>query len=574
MDRITKSLLKSFAEVENFGDLPESVQFEHFCNFSVLSQEYSDTFSIDDVACGSGGDTAIDGLGIIVNGNLVTLEEEVEDLVKMNGYIEAKFVFIQAKTSSEFDSGSIGNFCFGVKDFFNDSPKLNRNSDIVRLSKLKDLIFDHGDKMRVNPVVKMYYVTTGSWQNDANIQGRVDSEKSDLFGTELFSQVEFYPVDASEIQKLYRKTKNKVSASFNFPNRVLMPDMKGVDQAYTGVLPAIEYMKIITDENGEIRKSLFDDNIRDYQDLNTVNKGIKLTLESDSKDKFAIFNNGVTLVARELKVTRDIFKIEDFQIVNGCQTSHVLFGGRIQLPAEVHVPLKVVVTTDEEVTNEIIKSTNRQTAIKEEDLSALTDFEKKLEQFYVSFEGKKRLFYERRPKQYANESVVTKVSIITRAIQIKAYSSIFIEEPHRAGRYYGTLSKELGGKRLFSPLQKLLPYYFSGYLHFKLDSFFRSGSISSVYKPFRYHILMVVRILIEDGEMPNPTANKMDSYCEKMCDIAWSDVKILNAFKQATIIIDTVGTDDSRETVKTIQFTDNVKSEAKKAVATRKAERR
>jgi hypothetical protein len=39
-------------------------------------------------------------------------------------------------------------------------------------------------------------------------------------------------------------------------------------------------------------------------------------------------NNGVTIIARDLRRTAQKFFIEDYQIVNGCQTSHVLFEQR------------------------------------------------------------------------------------------------------------------------------------------------------------------------------------------------------------------------------------------------------
>jgi hypothetical protein len=38
-----------------------------------------------------------------------------------------------------------------------------------------------------------------------------------------------------------------------------------------------------------------------------------------------LMNNGVTIIARHLQPTGNRFHIEDFQIVNGCQTSLCCF---------------------------------------------------------------------------------------------------------------------------------------------------------------------------------------------------------------------------------------------------------
>ena len=63
------------------------------------------------------------------------------------------------------------------------------------------------------------------------------------------------------------------------------------------------------------------------------------------------------------------------------------------LQMECNVPIKLVFTDDEEVTQEVIKSTNRQTPIDENDLVALTKFQRDLEDYYVGFSDEKRLLY-------------------------------------------------------------------------------------------------------------------------------------------------------------------------------------
>lgn len=66
--------------------------------------------------------------------------------------------------------------------------------------------------------------------------------------------------------------------------------------------------------------------MRDWQDYNPVNSEMKQTLASDTlRARFALMNNGVTIIAKTLRTTGNRFYIEDYQIVNGCQTSHVLF---------------------------------------------------------------------------------------------------------------------------------------------------------------------------------------------------------------------------------------------------------
>ena len=71
MDRITKSLLTEFTLEQDIASLPEDKQFEHFASFLTIGKFLSEGFNTSEVVIGSGGDTGIDGLAIIVNGSIV-----------------------------------------------------------------------------------------------------------------------------------------------------------------------------------------------------------------------------------------------------------------------------------------------------------------------------------------------------------------------------------------------------------------------------------------------------------------------------------------------------------------------
>ena len=80
--------------------------------------------------------------------------------------------------------------------------------------------------------------------------------------------------------------------------------MPQVEQAFLGILPADRSLELVTDEEGEIRKALFYDNVRDFQGDIDVNADIRKTLRSSDRKRFCVLNNGVTVVARALKSDR------------------------------------------------------------------------------------------------------------------------------------------------------------------------------------------------------------------------------------------------------------------------------
>ncbi|MBR7650626.1 hypothetical protein KC223_26125, partial [Klebsiella pneumoniae] len=108
MDAITSSLLKSFSTIHGLDEEKESVKFENFCSYSVITNIIRTTFDLESVHTGDGGDCGIDGCAILVNGKLVFDTDEIDELRDTNKYLDVDLIFIQSKTSSSFDSGFIG----------------------------------------------------------------------------------------------------------------------------------------------------------------------------------------------------------------------------------------------------------------------------------------------------------------------------------------------------------------------------------------------------------------------------------------------------------------------------------
>lgn len=549
MDRITESLITELLTTLEINSEGEAKDFEKLANHTVVSNEYNKTFDIEAITVGEGNDTGIDGIAIIVNGQLVESTEEVDDLLEKNNFLEIEYILVQSKTSSSFDSSGINTFIFGVQDFFSLKPKLVRNEDIKKFAEVSNYIFQKAPKFRENPSIKLFFVTTGKWTDDTNLRAVIDSGINALEQTNLFEIVHFTPFGARELATAYRKTKESISTTITFNNRITIPKINGVSQAYIGLLPFDEFLKIVSDDD-DILLNVFEDNVRDFQgDNNDVNGGIAFTLNSEDSEIFSVLNNGVTIVASSISPTGDQFTISDYQIVNGCQTSNVLYNNR-KGPniSKVSVPVKLIATTDEEVKTRITLATNNQTPIKKEQLAALTQFQRSLEQYYNSFTGDSKIYYERRSKQFNSDNSVLKSRIITVPYQIKSFAGMFLDEPHNVTSYFGSIVKRLneGKAPIFDKDHTFSPYYTSAFTYYKLESFFKKGSIDASYKKVRFHILMLFRILNgKDALPPFNSPRKMDKYCEDLLAILNEETKALKAFKKCVDVIDNSGFDKS-----------------------------
>jgi AIPR protein len=565
MDRITKQLIVDLLTTQEKQESTISGDFEYFCNYSIVSNEYNRTFDADVITIGGGGDTGIDGIAIIVNGFMVEDQNEVDDLLESNGYLEVIYLFIQSKTSSNFDTALMHKFYFGVFDFFSENPQLERNENITKFVDLSDYILSKASHFRQNPTCKMFYVTTGVYkEDDPNLEAVRIHSITQLETYKLFNKLKSFIYGANELGKLYRKTKYPTSAEFVFANKVTLKDTEGINQSYYGVLPFREFKNIMIDSNGNM-KSVYNDNVRDFQgENNPVNKSIAETLEGENPNFFSVLNNGITIVASKSRSSGNNILIEDYQIVNGCQTSNVLFENRNnEALDEMDIPIRLIVTEDEDIKSKITVSTNNQIAIKKEQLTAMYDFQKNLEQYYNSIEGDGRLYYERRSKQYNTDPSIIKRRIITIGNQIKSFSSMFLENPHLVTSYYGSIVKKIGDSthsEIFGKDHEFAPYYLAGLTFYRLDSLFNSGVIDLKFKKVKFFVLMLVPKIISDSKLQHfNSRRKADEYCDPIIQILNNNRKTEELFNKAVDIIDKSNIDlDDKQLIKSKEMTQSI----------------
>jgi hypothetical protein len=297
-------------------------------------------------------------------------------------------------------------------------------------------------------------------------------------------------------------------------------------------------VRLIADESGQIRKSLFADNVRDFRgEDNPVNASIARTLRSSERDRFAILNNGVTIVARDLRVTGDKLYMRAYQVVNGGQTSHVLFNEQGVLDATVWVPIRVVGTDDDDLTTAVITATNSQTPVAAQELNSRSQFERDLERYFNTFDGPKALYYERRSKQYSDATEIEKVRIITRDQLVRAFAAMFLNEPHRATGYVPTLMEQLN-VRIMSNDHKLEPYYTAAFGHYKLEFFWRNKQLDAGFKPGRWQILMAARHIAVGGAVGRLNSREIAASAGKLNELLWVDSDALALFKKAIKAVD------------------------------------
>jgi AIPR protein len=524
MDRVTAGLLSTWLANHGAQIMDESTQFEHFVNFIILPRQNDQQFTVDDYSCGTGGTIGIDGFALTVNNELIPGLDELEDALSGIRHIEAVITLVQAKRSSSYDLGDLSIFADASVDLLtrDEAPHPGLSIPAQMLKRL----FGASSRFLSNPICRLYYVATGTWHEPAPLISKIENTTEILEQSNLFSRVDFHVWGAKQIQDNWRAIDTATEVTIQFDQRTTLPDMPGIREAYLGVLPGAEFVKLVTDDEGDIRKTLFFDNVRDFQGDNEVNQDIERTLTSSEAKHFCVLNNGITAVARDLGVTGNRFTLRDFQIVNGCQTSHILHRHRKVLDG-VFIPFRLIVADDDEVTNSITRATNKQSQVTAENLLALAEVQKRIEAYFNSFEGDDphKIYYERRSRQWSGTQVRGTWRVITLRNLMQTFASLYLRIPHTAARYYGDL-RQRAGTEVFADTHHPAYYYSAAYAFCKLDHFFRNAAVDRELKPVRYHLLSGVRVLYTGSLAPEKiesTDRRAEVACIGFNKFLWDD---------------------------------------------------
>lgn len=493
---ILKGMLQEFAQRHELtGEQPDR-QFEKFANFCLLKTDHYDSFEFEKV--GTGNCLGVDGIAIVLNGVIVNELEDAQSFTKQQ--FTAKFIFCQAKTSTSFDLGDFLKFITTIQVFFGTDksavpPELHDAFDI------KTLVYERASKLRTLPQVELAYVYAGTFMlGGTQLEKHIDAEVTKLRQMPyLFSEVTRHIHDGDSVARLYRETQNDIHKDVSFQRHVSLPPMQGAKTAYLGVVRCKDYVSMIQKENGELNRGLFFENVRDFLgDQNPVNEEIAKTVnDPDERDRFAILNNGVTLVARSVTPSGDTFQVSRFQVVNGCQTSHVLFSNRLVLTDDMYITVKLIETADVDLSGKIIATTNSQSQVTKEAFATIRPYHRDLEDFFSAMRSAGfRYFYERRPHQFDNREDVVQADIVSAPSLIKSFVSVVLEEPQKVHYYYGRLLNEYNSNassELFSSDDYPGLYFASHHLTTKVRT---KVSKSSDLREWGFHIALLIKRLV------------------------------------------------------------------------------
>jgi hypothetical protein len=272
----------------------------------------------------------------------------------------------------------------------------------------------------------------------------------------------------------------------------ILPDGR---DAYFVLATLDDYGQFVANEEGKLRRYIFDFNIRDFQKISEVNEGIEKTLRTAGKIDFWWANNGIAILATKSAIEGNYIILDNVQVVNGLQTTHVLhkYLKTIKIKDPRRIGIKIITTVDEEVKDIIIEAANSQNPILKTSLRANDNIQRNIESYLLSHDW----FYDRRKNYYKNLGKPSS-RIISIAYLAQAIISMVHREPNRARKNPSTLTKDDKDYDLIFGLPNYKIFLFCINNMKKIDIFIRNSDFGEQYKTnLKWHLatLAVVKLL-------------------------------------------------------------------------------
>ena len=459
-------LKQSQSEIDP-GAKPDNF-FEFFTAQQVLKDFDLSYDEIESGLVGNGGDGGIDGFYLLVNGDLVQEDSNYDYLRKE---IIIDLIIIQSKTHAGFEETPVERFITVSKDLFdlsNNCPFTDVYNERVSeaIQRFHDIYKNLAPRFPTLNVL-FIYASKGSDPSD-NIKRKVDILRDSVLNDITDAKFACQFLGASELLCLARRHPYTTYTLLLAENPISSEGQVG----FVCLVRLRDFFNFITQGTGALQRQLFEANVRDYQGRTQVNDEIQASLQNQAREDFWWLNNGVSILASQASLGGKTLTIKDPQIVNGLQTSTEVYNyckDSALKDESRKILVRVMVPTEEESRDRIIKATNSQTVVPPSSLRATDRIHRDIEE-YLRPRG---LFYDRRKNYYKNEGK-PRDKIVGIPYLAQAVMAIVLRQPNQArARPSSLLKSDENYAKVFNTSYPIELYYVCAEAMRRVESFLK-----------------------------------------------------------------------------------------------------
>ncbi|MEV6340284.1 AIPR family protein [Nocardia vinacea] len=448
---IVNSSFKEFLDTQYPGERPDDV-FERFVAVNLLSDKDLTPEDLERCVVDGSHDGGIDSFFVFLNGVLLTpdspiLEKGTEAARSVGRTPKIEFYLIQSKNQDSWKESAWEHLQASLPDLLDrnkldvDLEKMYSSSVVEQTSIFRRMHDAFGTKFPEVSFSVAYATMAPQSKLTKGIENRADRVKKII--EEKVPSDTIVTVNHVGPTELYLLIKNRPTrpALLEFSSEVI----REKHSSFIGIASISSYLSFIMDEKSSLRDDLFDFNVRDFEGDNTVNASIRETLKQADLTEFWWQNNGITILADRVRDSQRTLTIENPMIVNGLQTSHIIYNAFSDREIDEGnlkkgILVRVITADDEETRDRIIAGTNRQTRVPSPALFATQPLQFRIEDFFKS----RGFFYERRKNRYKNASIAVNKRVTMNALA-QAMITLWLGRPDEARARPSTILSNKNG---------------------------------------------------------------------------------------------------------------------------------
>ncbi len=536
----------------------DPLTFARLCVYLAVHRLNMPLFSYEDAVTEGADDCGLDGVAVAMGSEPLdspasgraAAEDAIELAKELDGSGEEvprpRVLLIQSKRNPKCSNNEVKLFGVDALDFLSGSRdqlrKQRPNPAILRWWEIYEGIRQVYRKNKIPFLVDtdLVFAYSGTWSEDKERpEGSRENAERRLRETLGHDRARFRMWGADELAEAVPLLAPPVAQSLDGVTVVPLPP-DGRARGFLGYAPASAIVALLPRAAGELDDRVFVDNVRAYlgteKNGNPGAAGLAHTLEVGRGDEVLLKHNGITVVADEATLAGNSIRLEGYQIVNGAQTSHVLHRKRHLLQG-VSLPIKVVVTRDEQLKDEIIRGANTQSPVDDFDFLSRVAGVRKLEAAFRALpsEDSTKIWMQRRRGERLYDRFYEANRIVTPRQLMEAFASAILSRPHavhaNAAEFLGLVKTE----EIFHPEHHPSVYLAMGWLvvagrrwaarsNWRWEARFEGGRNALVY-PARFQFFHALWIQADPG--PSRTGldaasldvgQRFAAACEVLCD--------------------------------------------------------
>lgn len=420
---LVEGIIESYSKGKDKGEKFELFSIEQILKDYDLSEEELLSGIID-----GKDDGGIDGLYYFINNRNI-----IDDLAQNDARSSIDFTIyiITCKHDESFKMVPINSLATTLDEMFDltldeKDFKSKYCTELIEKRRLLKKIYKKVAPYLTSFKINIIYASRGDTKKELAENIIAKSKYLEEKIKEKFSNCNvLFEFDGSfELLEKYRK-KRKMNSEIDCIDIITCND------SYIAICNLKEYYKFIIDDEKKLKRYYLDSNVRAYMGNNRVNKDILKTLEDNNSTEFWFLNNGITILSDRANIVGKTLCIDNVQIVNGLQTTETIFNyfsnKNRETNEERKILIKIIVSNDMKIRDDIIKSTNNQTNVDLYSLKATDKIQRDIEEILL----KNDMYYERRVNYYLNQGV-EKSKIYTPLYLAYGYISLVMKLPYKA----------------------------------------------------------------------------------------------------------------------------------------------